>query len=588
MPEISVPRTTVTPRTDIGVQIPTGLLDREFEARRGFARAFGQFGPVAGQAAVNTLRAQGDEEFTRAKLGYETEFRKFSAELSTDTDYAGYTKRFNDWHDQTTADLSAQVNHRGAQQRTKDQFDLNRATKGRAIDTFAQNTLVTQTRALLPEKIEGFVSEELAADTPETMIKAVNERKAYFQTLIETGVTTAEENLEKQYQQAKGERVLNNTVNAIALDPDPNEGGWDKALDWLDDPKNSDELLKDFGITLVDVQSLVNAVKARAQRKRSEGIIKLDRERIEAGNDFFSRLDALTRGTDQASDDSFDDLLDDIERSVLLPIGVNSKTTWSDKVNAQSDAIRDKKENLLDQSDPAVYRPLRIKADTDPGSVSIAEINEVWGKGEKGGISTSQRDKLLKIITDASDPLNEASAKRAQARFNRGRTTDLNIFVGPAAQRIDEDIPQINQIEAKWDKISDEYDTWIQSEEGLKATDAQKEAKVSSLTEPVIEEVTLGFLGTVITGFVRSGRGKFDIALTKKKIGTLEQRDEFIEASAGEQQRAIDFIRAGGTVQNAVEELRNPLPTPTTQAEFDAIPAGTIFIDTDGIRTRKQ
>ena len=36
------------------------------------------------------------------------------------------------------------------------------------------------------------------------------------------------------------------------------------------------------------------------------------------------------------------------------------------------------------------------------------------------------------------------------------------------------------------------------------------------------------------------------------------------------------------------DQLQDQVTTPTTQADFDAIPSGTVFIDTDGVRKVKQ
>jgi len=152
---------------------------------------------------------------------------------------------------------------------------LNRAVRGRTVDTNAQNALVRQTRAAIPNKIESFVDEYLAAETPETQHKSVAERHGYFQTLTQTGVLNPDEAIaiEKDFRKALAKKVVQNTVTAIAL-----EEGWEKAIAWGGDNQNIKELAEDFDIELSDITAALTPIMQLAKVNRASGIIELNKQ----------------------------------------------------------------------------------------------------------------------------------------------------------------------------------------------------------------------------------------------------------------------------------------------------------------------
>lgn len=543
MPKITVPQKTSVPGIDPGPKIPIGIFDDQFAAQRGVARAVGDVGQVAASAAVNTIRAQGAEEFTAAKLDYETEFRKFQSELLTDTDYSTYSEKFNAWHDGFTTQRIKGVNHKGASGRTKVEFDYQRAVRGRTIDTDAQTKLVRETRRTLPDKIDAFVSEELGAETPEEVKKANTERAEYFAELIATGVLNEDEAtaLEGQYQTAKGERVLQNTVNGIAV-----EEGWDNALDWLDDPANIKRLFDEFGIAVEDLASLTNAVRSRAQRSRSDGIVTLARQREAEGGEFVKRLDGLVRGT--AETDTFNELIDSVLASSLTPTGENSKQSWIDKINRQSKAINDGKEDPFNQTDNAVLFDLRTRIEDDPGSVTIDELREKVGKGAEGGISIADYDKLFKMVTDADNPLNKPQAKRAQQVMSRLREIELKAAAaGEEDPATGEPLDPL-EIEFNALAVQNEFDSWLL--ETPDATDAQIEDKVRVLTRPAAEAVTLNFFEKLITPkFMEAG------GLAAKRHQTFRKMSIFDTLTKEEKAEAKQAFKNGFTVDDVLLEL---------------------------------
>ena len=204
----------------------------------------------------------------------------------------------------------------------------------------------------------------------------------------------------------------------------------------------------------------------------------------------------------------------------------------------------------------------------------------------KGGISRDNYDTLLALITDATNPLNTNSAKRAQKSIEFLRDQEIKVELkGPPRNK--EELAKANEITERSLKISDEYDAYLLSEEGLKATDEQKRVKLTALKRPVIEEVVLG-------GFVRfiSGKAAEEKQLISLKLTRLREQPVFQRFTEAEQQQAIELVRSGSTLEQAVSQIEDeqisPAVRPTTQAEFEAIPVGTAFIDTDGVRKVKQ
>ncbi len=543
MPEITVPQKTAIPGTDVGPSIPIGIFDDQFAAGRGLAQAVGGAGQVVANAAVNTIRAQGAEEFTAAKLDYETEFRKFQGELLTDTDYSTYSTKFNAWHDGFTAERIKAVNHKGAIRRAQVEFDYQRAVRGRTIDSDAQTKLVREIRRTLPDKLASQVIDEIEAATPEELKKIQAEWAEYIKTITDTGAINGDEaeGIDRDLQTGKGERVLQNTINGIAV-----EEGWDEALDWLDDPANIKQLFDEFGIALEDVTSLTNAVRARAQRSRSDGIVTLARQREADGGEFVQRLDGLVRGT--SKEDSFNDLIDDVLASTLTPTGDNSKQSWIDKINAQSKSINDGKEDPFNQTDNAVLFDLRTRIEDDPGSVTIDELREKVGKGESGGISIADYNTLFGMVTDADNPLNKPQAKRAQQVISRLRGVMLTAAAaGKEDPTTGEDLDPV-EIEFNALAVQNEFDRWLLA--NPKATDPQIEDKLRALMRVPAEAVTLNFFEKLITPRILEAGG-----LAAKRSQTFRKMPIFDTLTKQEKAEAKQAFKNGFTVDDVLKVL---------------------------------
>lgn len=460
MPRISIPQRRILPSTQPGPKIPTGLFSDQFAAQQAGARGIGDIGQLLGGAAAisakgqgakeekaakvaaDTLKAQGAEEFTAAKLDYETAFRKFQAGLQTDTDYSTYSEKFNAWHDGFTSERIKGVNHKGAAARSQTEFDLQRALRGRTIDGDAQNKLVRETRRTLPDKIDAFVSEDLGAETDQEKIKVDAERAEYFQTLIDTGVVNAAEAaaLEGDYQRAKGERVLQNTVTAIAV-----EEGWDEALDWLNVPENVKELFDDFGIELADVDKVLEDVRTQARLSRADGITALENQREKDRQAVLDKL--LSKDLSDSADfinntsmkveekntwiNRFDKAADDINKGTKITTdqrvnndlldSANDIATGAvsrDEVLAAANEARYSEKPMIDD---AAYNNIRSVIDREHTSYQGQAISEAGGflSGQLVSITQALIDQLL--ISGAKIDIEQASKKRDNELWNLGQ-----------------------------------------------------------------------------------------------------------------------------------------------------------------------
>ena len=167
------------------------------------------------------------------------------------------------------------------------------------------------------------------------------------------------------------------------------------------------------------------------------------------------------------------------------------------------------------------------------------------GKHFDATIARSLRSKLSEK-SKADSPLNKPQAKRGQALIARLRTQNLKLA------EEDESLDPTG-IELQYFALQNDFDEWLI--DNSDATDADIEKKVRTLTEPVVEEVTLGFLDRVITGFFRAGKGKFDKALVDKKIGVLEERGIWKTLNTEDKESAKQALQRGVTVQQIIDNL---------------------------------
>ena len=415
MPKITVPQKTTLPGTDVGPKIPIGIFDDQFAAQQGLAEAIGQAGQLAAASAINTIRAQGAEESTSARLDYATAFREFQPELLKSTDYSTYGEKFNAWHDAFTAERIKKVNHKGAARRTQKEFDYQRAVRGRTIDSDAQTKLVRETRRTLSAKIDAFVSEELGAETPEEIKKANTERKEYFQELTDTGVLNEGEAalLENQYQTVKAtalDGILTNkyltTAQMIAA-ADPENGPADAAK-WLLNPENTP------GIEAKKRQELQSSLKTTLDFQDQQAKIRLTAAQEE------------DRGTiyDGLADENFD------EQGIIIPVtrdmieatalGENEQQKLWKMTQEKYEAAAGAKNLRFLQSDPEIRADFwqRILRGTDvPGPDELADK-------VGAGLSIDDSKEMKAAITNpiAAD---KGAAVDSAYQFSRGQLVSI-------------------------------------------------------------------------------------------------------------------------------------------------------------------
>lgn len=324
-----------------------------------------------------------------------------------------------------------------------------------------------------------------------------------------------------------------------AVRPD-GEVDWEAAAKWFDVKENIEGLPESI------VKGFANTAHSRARTQKAEGKVELERDRIAAGNNFLKRI----------TEKNFAGLKDDIINSILLPTGDNSKKMWLDTLDNTVKAVNNAKNNIITSNETNIKID-RLLRNVRNGNTTYDEAIRIYSDDISKDVNAKEGESNLDDINAASekakDPiLNTLSAQRARGSFGRLRNIEIaQLNVGAVVD--EEDLVKIKEVEDRWLRINNEYDAYLLSEEGRKATDEQRLNKKQALEEPVVEEVTFGWFEKLLFTSPLIGAGK--LLLTKRELKKAE------EAQA---------------------------TRPTTQAEFDAIPIGAIFIDTDGKRKIKQ
>ncbi len=280
-------------------------------------------------------------------------------------------------------------------------------------------------------------------------------------------------------------------------------------------------------------------------------------------------------------------------------LNTKQKNSWESTWKKHNQAILDDDidNSPVNQHDPLVFNELLFIANNEPLSDKVSPEN-LFDKtklgrakdGVPGGITTAQRTQISKARDDAKKTpagekvLNRPSVKRAQSSIGRIRGFG-QANLDPAEKEL---------IETDIGRIQNDLDAYALTLDPDDPTFDQKiETKKNILLRPVVEEVTLNLFerALVLGRFSPLGRNLFtseEKLLSNKRLDTLKEQALFTELTQDQQAEAIRLIEGGSTVQNAFKEVESPLPQPTTQAEFDAIPKGKDFIDTDGVRKTKQ
>ena len=124
----------------------------------------------------------------------------------------------------------------------------------------------------------------------------------------------------------------------------------------------------------------------------------------------------------------------------------------------------------------------------------------------------------------------------------------------------------------------------------MTVTDEQIEKKVKALTRPSVDVISLNLFERLTLPVTENILFKTTETerLVIKRVAALQKQPAFKELTELDQQSAITLVNSGLTQEEALTEIEEPAVQVNSQAEFDALPSGTRFRDSDGTLARKK
>ena len=307
------------------------------------------------------------------------------------------------------------------------------------------------------------------------------------------------------------------------------EVDWSQAVKWFDNAENIAGLPEDI------VEDFAGTVRSQAtvQKRRDEKIIRNRQNRKR--DEIYEMIEANSEDTITTINNS---RLPGKEKAVLRALARKPDVTFNfTEYNKVVDIIDG------------------ITEGTHTEEQADRAIAEGAGKHYDGTVARSLRSKLSeKSKTDS--PLTTTQAKRAQDSIGRMREAEIGQIKTPLNE---EGLLEVRALEDKYLRISNEYDAYLLSEEGRKATDDQKQKKFQALTGPIREEVALGFIsralrkerGVQFFGLITSE----ERALVNKKIKVLKDEGVWEGLSKEDRDSVKRAFEGGSTVDEAVTGL---------------------------------
>ena len=259
------------------------------------------------------------------------------------------------------------------------------------------------------------------------------------------------------------------------------EVDWSQAAKWFDNPENikglPEEIVEDFAGTARS--------QAAVQKRRDDQAIE------------------------NAQSEQRDNIYEMIEVSSADTIDTINRSNLTGKEKAELRKLARSPDVTFDFTE--YNNVVAIIDGVARGTHTMKKANDAIaggvGKHFDATIARSLRSKLSEK-SKADSPLNTSSAQRAQASLGRLRQAEISL-IGFKEGVIQEKLAVIKEIEERSLRKSNEYDAYLLSEEGRKATDKQREEKLRSLSKPAREAITLNWFEKLLEFFVvgTGGRG---------------------------------------------------------------------------------
>lgn len=352
--------------------------------------------------------------------------------------------------------------------------------------------------------------------------------------------------------------------------------------------------------------------KANAEKSFQANLAKIEDP---YNRDIFGKLDAAN--TNEQLDALQDVVNDNVEQK---KISVADGDKWTGKIDAK------RQEQTFTKADAypewARLSDEITKVQANPTKEAIENVNRMIDRavipppGQEAKLTPELAISLrgrVDGIERNPEVKKRPSLARAHAAMGRLRTLQVGLLtqkepVTPQFLRVQREIISerkiaeeglspdeiIIDVEISFTRMAAELDEYADTIAGDKDFDDKINKKLQDLTEPfvikaIVDEVELTTREKIFSPKKEGIFSRFlrteDEELIQERTQLLKKQDEYKKLTTAEKKSAINLIEGGLTVNQAIAEVT---PKITTQAQYDAIPSGTIFIDTDGTKVRKK
>ncbi len=501
---------------------------------------------LAGMAEAEQKRTQ-EDELHAAVIADADSYAGFINDRAADPNFKADGDEYDKWNKGNKTALLEGFTDVGAREKFSKYLDNQNINRTVAVTESQRGRQKQSIIAARDETLEGFARNGLE-DVGKDYIQGLQEagwisgsQKNQWDAILDSAVNEQQKTIASQ--------IINDEILTIAIEAEAVEegSGWDATLKALNDPKNAKRLADELGMSLADIDDVIEDVKTQATLTRADQVKQTEESQAEEINSIAGKLNNKEYA-------GIEDFINAQPSMTEIQKGV-----WLEKAEKSAEAINKRNPDPLTVTNSQVY----FDTLKDIESMTPDKIDALTGKG----LSLADNEKFKGMLGEDS-ALNKPTSKRAQAAVARIRALDIRIATQEA--KSGEEVVAATEVEADYLRIQNDIDDWIELNKDDKDFDAKLEKKTKELLTPIAEEVTLGFFsgllrkperkGAFIAG--RPGSQFFGLvsseeeALATKKFETFQTEAIFETLTPEEQEEARTAFANGWTIKDVTLELR--------------------------------
>jgi hypothetical protein len=589
MPPIRVRATRDVPLTTqtTGVQADISGVSPEFAAVGNLGRSIQQGASAIGQIAAAEKRRTQEDELHAASIADSDAYAAFNNELTKNPDWRTYEDDYAGWEKTHRESILNEITDIDARSAASKRLDLLNVQRKTSINEFKRETHKQEIIGNMPEMLAGFSRMPDGIDEEGNVVTGEDIGNKYITGLREGGwISGAQENnfqaqLDasiKNHELLVAEQVVNEEVLQIAIEADAEKegSGWAATQKWLNDPNTVKELQTELGMSLEDANKVLADVKTRATLANADKVEREEAAQSEESDSVWGKINNAEFAGIEAFIDGQPTLTN------------KQKLALKEKAEARAKVINADKPDPFEETNSKVY----FDTLTNIESMTDAKLQALTGKG----LSIADYEKFKGMLAKDS-PLNRPSSKRSSAAVERIRAADIKAAIADEDSFDAIDI-QVG-VEADYLAIQNELDDWKIANSDDPDFDAKLEKKTQQLLTPVIEDVTLGFFEKILSPKAK-GKGGIpglravadfflkneDQELAQERLQKLKKEPVWATLDDDQRDNVTKAVEKGSSIQDAVEKELGfediEIPTVTTQAEYDKLPSGTRYKNSNG------